>query len=271
MSSHRKRSNFTETQKADIYVRDHATCAFSGISLWIFDYGIRRNYQMDWADHIKPSARGGDSTLENGICASHTFNAKKKDNGSDNIFFFKNGKITPAYVETFGCAPDYVLEDLERRSNLLPADWFLNRAITNTFIGFEWRCDLEFQGIQYKRDDTYWFKSAFRRLNVSKRKNPSSSIVERQLLPPEIPFGTELLLDIESVTTEQQFKDWAESVWPSYRASVKAFHTFSLAETAHEQDEVLEQLKAEKLLHPDILKGLAQLRLDEEFVLSKAA
>lgn len=94
----RKRTNFSENQKAAIYARDHATCAFSGISLWIFGYGIRPNYEMDWADHIKPSAKGGTSSLENGVCASHTFNSKKKDNGSDNVFFFQNGKITPAYI-----------------------------------------------------------------------------------------------------------------------------------------------------------------------------
>ena len=89
-----KRIEFTEAQKALIYARDRATCAFSGLSLWLLDIGIRPNWDMDWVDHILPSASGGNASLDNGICASSTFNAKKRDNTSDNVFFVHHGAIT---------------------------------------------------------------------------------------------------------------------------------------------------------------------------------
>ena len=53
-----KRTEFTENQKAEIFSRDRATCAFSGISLWFLDVGIGSNWQVDWVDHILPSAAG---------------------------------------------------------------------------------------------------------------------------------------------------------------------------------------------------------------------
>ena len=63
-----KRKEFTDNQKAEIFVRDAATCGFSGISLWFLDNGIKSNWQVDWVDHIKPSASGGGAEIENGIC-----------------------------------------------------------------------------------------------------------------------------------------------------------------------------------------------------------
>ncbi len=72
-------------------------CAFSGISLWFLDNGIKSNWQVDWVDHIKPSASGGRANISNGICASNLFNAKKRDNSHDNIYFVKNGNLTEPY------------------------------------------------------------------------------------------------------------------------------------------------------------------------------
>jgi len=56
MNMAHKRTEFTDNQKAKIFSRDRATCAFSGISLWFLDLGIRSNWQVDWVDHILPSA-----------------------------------------------------------------------------------------------------------------------------------------------------------------------------------------------------------------------
>ncbi len=35
----RPRDEFTDRQKAEIFVRDRALCCFSGKSLWALDYG----------------------------------------------------------------------------------------------------------------------------------------------------------------------------------------------------------------------------------------
>lgn len=255
----RQRTNFTENQKAAIYARDHATCAFSGISLWIFDYGIRPNYEMDWADHIKPSAKGGTSCLNNGICASHTFNSKKKDNGSDNIFFFKEGRVTPSYVTSFGFASNELLSDLKRRSKLAPNDWYLNRAIVNTYIAFDWRCHLEFNGITYKRDDAYWLKAAFRRFKIWQKHRCTNSIDERELIKVERPYGTDSILQIETIESEVQFYEWAESLWARYRINQKAFHDFYSASEYNQKLDLAHRLKTEKYINPDVAKGISQL------------
>ena len=34
-----KRAEFTDRQKADIFVRDRALCCYTGKSLWLLDYG----------------------------------------------------------------------------------------------------------------------------------------------------------------------------------------------------------------------------------------
>ena len=152
-----KRKEFTEIKKAKIFVRDRATCAFSAISLWFLDNGIKSNWQVDWVDHIKPSAAGGGAEIENGVCASNLFNAKKKDNSHDNVCFVKDGMLTENYIRIFGKAPDELIERLQRLKNLQVEDWFFNRSISGIFVGYDCRCDKEFRGKDYRRTDSYWF------------------------------------------------------------------------------------------------------------------
>lgn len=75
-------NGFTDKQKAAIFVRDRATCCFSGANLWLLDAPLRVGWQSDWVDHRKPKSRGGMADIENGVCASHTFNMKKRNNYS---------------------------------------------------------------------------------------------------------------------------------------------------------------------------------------------
>lgn len=268
----RKRTNFSENQKAEIYARDGATCAFSGISLWLFDHGVRNGYDMDWADHIKPSARGGTSCLDNGICASSTFNAKKRDNGSDNIFFFHHSRITPDYFDVFGPASDELLADLDRRSRLTAADWYLNRSIANVFIAFDWRCRRDIYGQVRKRTDVYWMSSAHKRFQKWKRRRPDATLSERGVLPVNRPFGSDSMLAIEHVDTEEQFQDWAETLWPAYRLSRLASHQFFSTACPDEKRRVVDEFAERTDVHPDVAKGLSQLcHTDTESIVSRAA
>lgn len=59
--------NFTAAQKAEIFRRDGYKCVVCGL-------GEREGLSMH-ADHIKPRARGGVSTVENGqtLCSKHNF------------------------------------------------------------------------------------------------------------------------------------------------------------------------------------------------------
>jgi hypothetical protein len=131
MTEH-KRTDFSDKQKSLIYERDRAICAFSGKSLWILDYGVNPLWDMDWADHIKPSKRGGESSLKNGICSGAFFNSKKRDNSWDNIYFFKDGKPTSHYYFVHGEISENLGKILIRNKSIHFSDWYLNRAFAGS-------------------------------------------------------------------------------------------------------------------------------------------
>ena len=72
-------SNFTDAQKAELYVLHRAFCVYSGEKLWALDTVASPYFTIDWVDHIHPVSRGGLSTIENGVCASWFHNKKKRD------------------------------------------------------------------------------------------------------------------------------------------------------------------------------------------------
>lgn len=251
-----KRAEFTERQKAEIFVRDRATCAFSGISLWFLDGGIKSNWQVDWVDHIKPSASGGGAVLDNGICASNLFNSKKKDNTSDNIYFVKDGSVTEHYLKVFGVPPSSLLERLNRLKELQPEDWFYNRSISGIFIGYNCRCDKEFKGLEYKRTDRYWFKSAWNRLQKYQKKKGQKNLIERGLVKEPIPFGTIELLKLENIVNEKDFYNWIEKNYSTYRESYKSFYIYFKIDNKEERKSFIEELKKNKVVHPDVIQAL---------------
>jgi hypothetical protein len=221
-----KRTEFSEAQKSIIYARDRATCAMSGISLWLLDYGIRPNWDMDWVDHIRPSASGGKADIENGVCASSAFNFKKRSNAADNVLFFHRGSITKKYILVYGEPSSDVVDRLLRLENLEPVDWFFNRCIANAFIAFNWRCRREFFGIERKRGDSYWFSAAWKRLQRFLKNKPEATISERGLVKAPPPFGAELLLKAEMARDFDSFLNWAEAVFPIYRSNYIAMYGY---------------------------------------------
>ena len=260
----RKRTDFTKKQKAEIFSRDRGTCAFSGISVWLFDYGIRPNYEIDWADHIVPSAKGGTSVLSNGICASSFYNAKKKDNGSDNKFLFKNGRVTETFVKVHGAASNIQIADLKRRKPLMAIDWYVNRAISNTYFAFDWRCELEFNSKKYKRDDEYYYKVAFNMLKQKIKDSHYKSIESRKMISADRPFGVGSLLQIEGVESAEQYREWAESLWPEYRSNWNLYNTFLRSICTYQKREILLSYSGSKDVNPALIQGLFQL-MDEDF------
>jgi hypothetical protein len=158
----KKNTSFTDSDKAKIYVRDRATCCFSGANLWLLDAPLRVGWQPDWADHRKPVSRGGKADWEdNGACASHTYNMKKRNNSADTTYLFESGHPTALYYRLFGSPPAHVTERLQRLSNLHESDWYFNRAITWIFEALDfiwWQPD-------YTRTDEHWFDAAFKKLS----------------------------------------------------------------------------------------------------------
>jgi len=251
-----KRIEFTEAQKAEIYSRDRATCAFSGISLWFLDFGIRSNWQVDWVDHILPSAAGGNADLTNGICASQAFNAKKRDNTADNVYFVQDGRITKKFVEIFGTPSNSLLEQLDRLKSIEPADWYFNRCLSSLFVGFDWRCNVEFNNKTEKRDDMYWFKSAWKRLQLYNKKRQSLNILERGLVKKNPPFGTLKLLELETIVSQDEFFKWIENIYPIYRESYKIMNEYFALDSNGSRRILLEKAKDIKNLHPEVVLSL---------------
>ncbi len=103
----RKRSALTDDMRAKVFIRDRATCAFSGISLWLLDYGAAPG-EEDWPDHILPVARKGTNDLDNLVCASAEYNFAKRVNTTSNLFLYRSGLPTSAAYELFARIPEHV-------------------------------------------------------------------------------------------------------------------------------------------------------------------
>jgi len=178
----RVNNSFTDKQKAEIFVRDGATCCFSGANLWLLDAPLRVGWQSDWVDHKKPVSRGGTGEITNGFCASHTFNMKKRNNSADTTYLYQNGLPTPLYYEIFGIPHPSIFKRQQRLAKLEESDWYFNRAITWIFeaLNYLWAQP------NYERKEDHWFKAAYKKLVVYQKicdKKPSPrSLEDRKII-----------------------------------------------------------------------------------------
>ena len=209
------RKNFTDSQKAEIFLRDRAVCAFSGKSLWLLDYGLSPTYDIDWVDHIKPASKDGGNDIENGICASSFYNAKKSNNSRDTGFLFHHGRPTSAFYYHYEIVPATIAEHLRRFSRAEKSDWYLNRALSRFINGLEWIVCKK-HGTTYARDDKYYAKSALKMLNIWKKQSKNDlSIEERGLIDEVASDDQKLLLAFRDLTAESDILEYMQdcSVW----------------------------------------------------------
>jgi hypothetical protein len=96
-----------------------SVCCYSAKSLWLLDYGAVGG-SWEWVDHLKPAARGGKATIENGLCASWIYNKLHRDNQA-RMPLFVGGKPTLDFLTYFGRIPDAVAKHLQRFSTLVPS------------------------------------------------------------------------------------------------------------------------------------------------------
>ena len=190
---------------------------------------------------------------------SATFNVKKRDNGSDNLCFFLDGHITRDYVAAFGLPGDDVVRDLARRAAIVPADWWFNRALCNSLIALDWRVHEVLGYDRRTRDDGYWMRAALRRHARWMRDREVGSFVSRGLVADPMPFGTNLLMALESVENEAQYRDWLESLWPSYLATSTLLDEFDEAEHVDERRAVPESGASDADVNPQVLAALSVL------------
>ncbi len=241
------RTEFTPQQRAAIYARDRATCCFSGANLWLLDTPLRPGYETDWADHVRPSARGGRSEVDNGVCASHTFNGKKRQNSADTSYLFENGIPTLVYFNIFGPLPAIQTARLRRLEKLVPADWFFNRALTSIFHGFDYRCRSERYDERPTRDDAYWFGAAYRKL-CEFQNLAASSLEERKIVvnPSEIQRHWLALRDVGSI---EQLQARLRPLYAVYRGNFRAWakYFFDAETPAARKAALISAEKAERL------------------------
>lgn len=264
MASH-KRANFTNQQKAEIFVRDRAICAFSGKSLWVLDYGVSPTFDYDWADHIKPAAKGGSSKTENGICASSFFNAKKKDNGNDNVYFWKEGKPSEESFEHYEVVNKAVLANIKRFSNLRISDWYLNRAMSDLCFAAHWLYWKHYR-VTYKRGVEYYSKAAWKMLEDWRKRENKPTVAElkrRQLIP--IPLGKDhkIMLSIVKAKSAKEIESAAYALRPLIINSWDLFYAFTReVKTAKAARALLKKVKGNKHVAPrvaNIIKTNAKL------------
>jgi hypothetical protein len=180
----KKNAEFTDTQKAQIYIRDRATCAFSGRSLWNLDFGAcPLSNEWDWADHIKPRSRNGKGKLDNGLCVSSLFNAKKRANGADTFSLLtdlrgKGQDAVPSkdHFEYFGIISSDWLSQLVRLRRIQEKDWFFNRAVCHIINA----CHISFHRLCRKRGPKYYRDSALKKFEAFRDKGGSRQDLEKR-------------------------------------------------------------------------------------------
>lgn len=156
------RGKFSDETRAQIFAWDRAVCALTGANLWMLDYGLSGMEQEDWADHIKPVARGGKHAATNGVCASAEANSTKSANGRVNEYWFIGGRPTYRFYADLGKVSESTARWLRR--DVLVRDWYFNRSLRNFTYVVAGHCD---DYSEYKRhaDRAYYPKATLRFLN----------------------------------------------------------------------------------------------------------
>lgn len=216
------RTNFTDKQKAEIYTLDRAICAYSGRSLWLLDHGIDGKYIADWADHIEPASRGGESSVENGVCASWFYNYSRGNGVSAPLLFYR-GKPTAAFLFVYDQIPETIASNLHRLGKLHYSDWYLNRAIWRFCLGLHWLNDSQ-SGQKHSRDDKYYARASFKfllewRSIVMREKIPS--LEDRDIISTKLAEDQRLLLRVREASSESELKMLMQELLPFHEASRK--------------------------------------------------
>jgi len=211
----------TDALRAEVFVRDKAICAFSGISLWLLDHGATPTFQMDWPDHVKPASRGGSSLPDNLVCASYSYNSKKRNNSADNTYLFRNGKPTYFYWHNFGEVTAAQARFMAR--NFLPADWYFNRALANILVALNNR----YWHRKRSRGTGYWLKAAAKKLAVYRKLAADCpSMASRGLLSNPLTADTRLMLSLRDATTYREISYIAAKLYPLFVSQSDIFYRF---------------------------------------------
>lgn len=247
------RKEFPDSIKAQIFARDRATCAFTGKSVWAFDYGASPLWETDWPDHIRPSSRGGSNEIENGVCASSFANSKKASNTRDASYWFWHGKPTEYYLHAVGSVPESIAAQIRRLSGLKESDWYLNRAAKDVLLAVEqtaWPSGKT-------RTPDYWCDSAIKRVKTWKSKAAGiESLEDRKVLLMPLDQDQRILLQLRDCNNLSDIREIKRLLVPHRRANWRIYEGLLKALSGNPKvkiPDVLQSAEADKDVSPRFL------------------
>jgi len=218
------RKNFTDQQKAEIYARDRAICAYTGMSLWLLDYGASPTLS-DQVDHQTPASHGGGADIDNGVLCNHMYNYVRR-NGAVPVSLFEWGLPTTELFWVYGRIPRAMMDHMKRFSTLHYSDWYLNRAVFSIRLAAASTLDEKrIDGKPFVRGRDYYCKAALRRLNEWREildSEKPGTLAARGLLPTNPGPDHEAILQGIKATTAPQVVAVAEELDPYITASYAA-------------------------------------------------
>lgn len=210
---------FSDKQKALLYARELAICAFCGRDLWILRNGIGPEADEDWADHILPASRGGDSSLENGVAVCSACNSKKSNNTRDREYFYRSGKPSKAYLMRFDRLNPIVASTALANRQIHWTDWYFNRVLAKLSLGV---CELwsrQTGDEPYKRGPEFWGEAALGFAEQWRRHVQFEGVAhprERGLFPTELDGDQHLMLQVFEARGLQDVLSLMEGLVPYY-------------------------------------------------------
>lgn len=252
-----RRAEFTDDQKAQIFVRDRAICCFSGKSLWHLDFG-GGPCSPDWTDHIRAAARGGMAELSNGACASWIYNKLKRDSG-DGMYLFLEGRPTVDFFTFYEIIPPHISSHLRRFAKLHHSDWYFNRAVFKVQAAAAVRGQRRRDGKAFSRNTDYWAASTLKFLvkwrAIVDRETPGD-LFSRGLLPSVPSPDQNLLADLQSVSQLKGVKQIISSLVPFRAASWKALEALSEVRDKCEAIQLLAKVDANRHVVPRVKQAV---------------
>jgi hypothetical protein len=235
-----KRREFNDLQKAEIFARDRALCAYSGASLWLADFGSAPA-SIDWVDHIQAVSRGGASAIENGVCASFLYNWVKRDHDRS-VLLFRAGRPTADYYTFFGAVRPDTAAHLVKFRNLHSSDWYANRTLFQVRKASAGISARRRDGEKFSRGVEYYSSAAMRFLDRWHRYSDGQPSLRARKLLPQRPSEDQLLLlsALEATTATQvkriikEFEPWLVSSWNAMEAIARVSTRTERAELAAE-------------------------------------
>lgn len=253
----KRRDEFADQDKAAIFVRDRATCCYSGKSLWLLDYGAAPT-SVDWVDHIVPASKGGLAEPDNGLCASWVFNKLKRDLGGTMPLFIA-GYPTVDFFTFYETVPDSIAAQLHRFAALHISDWYFNRAVYHVQVAAAQKDLRRADGKEFTRGLEYWCKAAQKYLarwgKLVGRERPLD-FASRQLLPTNPSVDHEILLPLLNVPELGEVIRIASELAPFAAASWQAFVDLSLIENRAAALDLLARVEADSHVVPRVQRAV---------------